>query len=68
MNININAVVQHCTKCGSEDLEILTIKSEEVSIKHNSFVILCNKCGSEILEDKIKLNEIRGVNFWIEND
>lgn len=65
--INVNGIAQRCDKCGSDDLEILTIKSEEISVLNNSFVFWCNECENETLEDKIKLRDINGVNFWIDN-
>lgn len=67
MLININGKVQRCTKCGSDNLDVLTIKTSGISNKDNSFVIWCNRCERETLEDKIKINDVKGINFWIDN-
>lgn len=67
MLININGMVQRCNKCGSDNLDVLTVKTVGISNEDNSFVIWCNNCGNETLEDKVKLNDVKGINFWIDN-
>lgn len=59
--ININGVSQHCHRCGSEDLEIINITADG-----DSFLVWCNICEEETLEDHIKIDKVKGINFWID--
>lgn len=61
MVININGENQHCHRCGSEDLEVINITTDG-----DSYLVWCNSCEEETLEDHIKLDKVKGINFCID--
>lgn len=56
--IILNSEVLHCHRCGSEELEILGIDDYEETYK-----VWCTSCHEETLEDVIKANKTKIVNF-----
>lgn len=59
MKIRLNGNTLSCHRCGSCDLEIISVNDE------NKYNIWCNECNEQTCEDVIAVDKIKFVDIWL---